>query len=44
MNSTDVKDAEYEVVLRSRPGGPAILGVWGRPARPVPCPGWDERR
>ncbi|WP_329625938.1 hypothetical protein OG357_38540 (plasmid) [Streptomyces sp. NBC_01255] len=25
------KDVEYEVVLRFRPGGPAIFGVWSRP-------------
>ncbi|MET9734514.1 hypothetical protein ABZZ79_28910 [Streptomyces sp. NPDC006458] len=33
MDSTDLasKDVEYEVVLRFRPGGPAIFGVWSRP-------------
>ncbi|MFF4174123.1 hypothetical protein [Streptomyces sp. NPDC001744] len=25
------QDAEYELVLRFRPGGPTIVGVWGRP-------------
>ncbi|MEU9706778.1 hypothetical protein [Streptomyces sp. NPDC047981] len=25
------KDVEHEVVLRFRPGGPAIFGVWSRP-------------
>ncbi|GGQ34226.1 hypothetical protein [Streptomyces roseolilacinus] len=27
----DHANDEYEVVLRSRPGGPAILGAWSRP-------------
>ncbi|MER7541331.1 hypothetical protein ABTX77_42385 [Streptomyces sp. NPDC097704] len=33
MDSTGLKgkDVEHEVVLRFRPGGPAILGVWSKP-------------
>ncbi|MCZ0983743.1 hypothetical protein O1L60_44045 [Streptomyces diastatochromogenes] len=33
MDSTglETKGVEYEVVLRFRPGGPAVLGVWSKP-------------
>ncbi|MFC7924749.1 hypothetical protein [Streptomyces cinereoruber] len=33
MNSTDLEgeDTEYEVTLRFRPDGPAVLGVWSKP-------------
>ncbi|MFF0561341.1 hypothetical protein [Streptomyces sp. NPDC004266] len=33
MSSTGLEgeDVEYEVVLRFRPGGPAVLGVWSTP-------------